>query len=74
MNASTVQAKVHELSLKRLDELNLPPGTNREKKLADLERQLKEVVLGVADGLVAKVSHSDPFHANLINSELQAFE
>ena len=48
-------AKVHELSLQRLDSLNLPPEVDREKKLADLERQMKEVVLEQANVLVAKM-------------------
>lgn len=51
----TVTAKIRQLSEDRLETLHLPPEVDRQKKLASLEQQLREVVLEVADGLVAKM-------------------
>ncbi|ORY89766.1 acyltransferase-domain-containing protein [Leucosporidium creatinivorum] len=50
-----VTAKIRQLSEERLEALHLPPEVDRQEKLASLERQLREVVLEVADGLVAKM-------------------
>ncbi|SCV69844.1 BQ2448_1238 [Microbotryum intermedium] len=53
--APQVRKKIKQLALERLESLDLPPTADREKKLAQLEKQLTEVSLQFADGMVAKM-------------------
>ncbi|KDE03677.1 hypothetical protein MVLG_05866 [Microbotryum lychnidis-dioicae p1A1 Lamole] len=53
--APQVRKQIKQLALERLESLDLPPEANREKKLAQLEKQLTEVSLQYADGVVAKM-------------------
>jgi hypothetical protein len=50
-----VKDKIHELSVERLETLNLGPDVDRKRKLADLEKQLKDVAYDTAVTLVARM-------------------
>ncbi|KAL8292445.1 hypothetical protein RQP46_001057 [Phenoliferia psychrophenolica] len=60
LQSGPVTAKIRELSETRLATLNLPPGVDHERKLADLESQLNDVTYDMALNLCAKMD-SVPF-------------
>lgn len=60
ITSDRVKNKVHELAAAKIDALDLPSDVDRAMKMEEVEKQMRETVHKIAEGLIAKMD-SKPF-------------
>lgn len=58
--------KVHELAAAKIDALDLPSDVDRAMKMEEVEKQMRETVHKIAEGLIAKMVSFDTARSALI--------